>query len=50
MNEPTIRIVGTATWTPKGPINWWQFATYKLADGSIIEMPVTVSGDRITFQ
>lgn len=49
MNGPIISVSGTGTWSPVGPINWWQFATYRLADGSVVTMPVTVAGDKITF-
>ena len=41
-------VSGSGTWTPKGPINSWQYATYRI-NGKLVTLPVTVAGDNISL-
>ena len=40
--------VGTGTWNLDAPISFFSVATYRRPNGKIVQMPVAVSGEKIT--
>src|SRR5579864_5958823 len=46
----TQQITSTGTWNLPGPISSYAFATYRDPKGRLVNLPVQVSGEKITGQ